>query len=93
MLIITHYKQYVYILFIHTHIRTVYMYNRFIKQTTVNAGLNFKDEFNAIHRTLYKFVEVKAIYIRAPLILYTGYLEAFGRHRGKPLDPLHADAF
>ena len=39
------------------------MYNRFIKQTTVNAGLNCKDEFNAIHRTLYKFVEVKAILI------------------------------
>jgi len=44
-------------------------------------------------RTLDKFVEVKAICIRSPRILYTGYLEAFGRHRGKPLDPLHADAF
>ncbi len=31
-------------------------------------------------------------FIRAQLILYAGYLEAFGRHRGKPLAPLHADA-
>ncbi|WP_270320327.1 hypothetical protein, partial [Weissella cibaria] len=64
-----------------------------INSTLAIAINNYKDLFNTIHHTLDKFVEVKAIYICAPLILYTGYLEAFGRHRGKPLDPLHADAF
>ena len=65
-------------------------YNSLITAHGIN---NYKDLFNAIHHTLDKFVKVKAICIGAPRILYTGYLEAFGRHRGKPLDPLHADAF
>ncbi|MCT0000785.1 hypothetical protein EFL72_08040 [Weissella cibaria] len=51
------------------------------------------DLFNDIHHTLDKFVEVKAVCIRAPRILYPGYLEAFGRHRGKPLDPFMLTPF
>ena len=64
-----------------------------LKSTMARAINNYKDPFNPIQHTLDKFVEVKAICIRAPRILYTGYLEAFGRHRGKPLDPLNAEVF
>ena len=53
-----------------------------------NAALNYKDQFNAVQRPPYKFVNVKAKFISAPLIFYIGYLVAFGRHKGKPLEPL-----
>ena len=45
-----------------------------LKSTMARAINNYKDPFNPIQHTLDKFVEVKAICIRAPRILYTGYL-------------------